>query len=201
MAPLTSVTFSVSTNGPPPGLYEWRKNGISLANGGRLSGVDGPVLSIASVRAEDQGRYDCVVAEGPACQRTTSAIAELSCRPVFLREPANAVIAGGQSVLIDVEVTGFVTSLQWRKDGVPLRDSASYSGVNTATLWITGNDPNQSGSYDLVAVNACGSTTSAKATIVVTDGSGPACPGDLNSDGGVDGADLFLFFENWEQGC
>jgi len=200
-SPLSDVSFAIGTTSPSPGLHQWRKNGFTLADGGRISGADGPVLSIQSVRAEDQGRYDCVVAEGPACQRVMSAVAELSCRPVFQREPSNAMIAGGQSVPIDVEVTGFPTSLQWRKDGVPLRDSASYSGVNTATLWITGNDPNQSGSYDLVAVNACGSTVSTKATIIVTDGSGPACPGDFNGDGGVDGLDLFLFFENWEQGC
>ncbi len=197
--PIAIATFSVEAAGPMQLTYQWRRNGLSLAGSSRVSGVDGPVLFISGMRREDQGRYDCVLTD--ACRRVVTSGAELSCRPVFQREPSNAMIAGGQSVPIDVEVTGFPTSLQWRKDGVPLRDSASYSGVNTATLWITGNDPNQSGSYDLVAVNACGSTASTKATIIVTDGSGPACPGDFNGDGGVDGLDLFLFFENWEQGC
>jgi hypothetical protein len=199
VAPLGDATFSVAASGPMQLTYQWRRNGMSLGSSARVSGVDGPMLSISGIRSDDQGRYDCVLTD--ACRRVVSSSAELSCRPVFQREPSNAMIAGGQSVPIDVEVTGFPTSLQWRKDGVPLRDSASYSGVNTATLWITGNDPNQSGSYDLVAVNACGSTASTKATIVVTDGSGPACPGDFNGDGGVDGLDLFLFFERWEEGC
>jgi hypothetical protein len=51
------------------------------------------------------------------------------------------------------------------------------------------------GSYRCVVTNACGSVTT-----TVADVSEPFCPADYNSDGGVDGADVEVFFGDWESG-
>ncbi len=40
--------------------YQWQKNGVPLANGGRISGATGPVLRIADAGAADEGSYRCV---------------------------------------------------------------------------------------------------------------------------------------------
>ena len=56
-----SVTFTVTAAGLPPPAYQWRKNGVNLSNGGRITGATGTTLSISSVQAADAGTYTVVV--------------------------------------------------------------------------------------------------------------------------------------------
>jgi alpha-tubulin suppressor-like RCC1 family protein len=54
------VTFNVTASGE--GLtYQWRKDGVKLAESGSASGTTTPTLSLASVTAGDAGNYDVVV--------------------------------------------------------------------------------------------------------------------------------------------
>jgi alpha-tubulin suppressor-like RCC1 family protein len=42
--------------------YQWRRNGVNLTNGGRISGADSATLTIANSQAGDAAVYDVVVA-------------------------------------------------------------------------------------------------------------------------------------------
>jgi Tol biopolymer transport system component len=42
-------------------IYQWRKNGVNLSDGGRISGATTATLSIVNVQASDAGSYDVVV--------------------------------------------------------------------------------------------------------------------------------------------
>jgi hypothetical protein len=57
----TTVTFSVIASGSQPLSYQWRKDGSNLTNGGKLSGVTTPNLSVANVQPGDAGAYTVVV--------------------------------------------------------------------------------------------------------------------------------------------
>lgn len=58
----SAVDFSVEAVGAAPLNYQWRKNGVPLADSATISGVTSPVLSIASVATTDAGTYNLVVA-------------------------------------------------------------------------------------------------------------------------------------------
>ncbi|MBL9030383.1 MAG: S8 family serine peptidase [Phycisphaerae bacterium] len=70
------ATFSASGTGTAPLAYQWRRNGMDLANGGRFSGVDSPTLTINPVWLADAGMFDVVVSNG--CGSAPSAAATLT---------------------------------------------------------------------------------------------------------------------------
>ncbi len=71
-----TASFTVEAVGGTPLSYYWRRDGTNLADGGSLSGVTTPNLSIANVQLEDACDYTVVVANqwGSA----TSTIAHLT---------------------------------------------------------------------------------------------------------------------------
>ncbi|MBL9148979.1 MAG: VCBS repeat-containing protein [Phycisphaerae bacterium] len=97
---------------------------------------------------------------------------------------AFSVVAGGPGPL----------TYQWRKDGVDLADGGPVSGATGETLLIAPASVRDAGAYDVVVANACGSVTSAPATLSVT---APRCTTDLDGNGTTDGADLGALLGNW----
>ncbi len=72
----TTASFSVEATGPPPLSYKWRKEGVNLADGGRLSGVATTALAIGDVQPSDEGDYTVVVANEHGS--ATSTVAHLT---------------------------------------------------------------------------------------------------------------------------
>lgn len=60
----STVFFSVKVTGANI-VYKWRKGGIPLVNGGKISGADLRTLVITDIDASDNGTYDCEVSTGP----------------------------------------------------------------------------------------------------------------------------------------
>jgi hypothetical protein len=75
-----SFTFTVTSEVPPQ--YQWRRNGVNIADGpsaggGSYSGTQSPMLTVSNVQAADQfSIFDCVVVN--ACSNLTSNPAVLS---------------------------------------------------------------------------------------------------------------------------
>ena len=67
--------FSVLATGTAL-LYQWRRNGVNLSDGGHYSGTHSAQLSVGPVDPNDLGNYDVVVSN--ACGSVTSSIATLS---------------------------------------------------------------------------------------------------------------------------
>ena len=192
LIPGSNASFSTQATGSAL-TRQWRRNGANLVNGARISGVTGPTLTIASVASSDQGSYDCVVTG--ACGTVTSASASLACTPLLTAQPQGGSFTSGITVTLSAAaIGGDATTYRWRRNGVNLFSSFTYSGTTTPTLTINARDPNDSGSYTLAATNACGATISDAAIVDIT------CMADFNLDGGVDGDDLFSFFIAWESG-
>jgi hypothetical protein len=75
--------------------------------------------------------------------------------PVFDVQPQGLELPAGGTAVFTVAVSGFQPiTLQWRKDGIAL------AGETGTTLTITNVDSNDAGTYDCVATNTAGVTTS-----------------------------------------
>ena len=71
-----TVRFTVIASGDAPISYQWRKDGVDVADGGKVSGASTDVLELTDVRNDDAAGYSVVVSD--ASGSTTSLDAALS---------------------------------------------------------------------------------------------------------------------------
>jgi hypothetical protein len=175
------ASFSVGANGTPRFSYQWRKNGSALSDGGNVSGSSTATLLINPTTSADAGSYDVVVSND--CGVATSRAASLSINaPVtFVMQPMSTTVCPGSMATFSVAATGTGTlSYQWQRNGSNLANGGHYSGVLTPTLTVNRATAADTGSYDVVVTNLCGSSTSNPAALALnltdTDGDGiPDC--------------------------
>jgi hypothetical protein len=70
------ATFSVIASGTAPMTFQWRKNGVPLANGAVFSSVTGAMLNVSGATTETAGNLDVVITNGSGT--VTSAVAVLT---------------------------------------------------------------------------------------------------------------------------
>lgn len=73
------AVFGVAASGAAPLSYQWRRNGVDLTDGGRVSGAQSPTLTITQVEPGDAGDYDVLISN--ACGFATSDTATLTVVP------------------------------------------------------------------------------------------------------------------------
>ncbi len=94
--------------------------------------------------------------------------------PSIVAQPLDTAECAGASASFTVAANGSATlQYQWRKDG------AAISGANSDTLTLNPLSAADSGSYDVVISNLCGTATSSSATLIV---GGPVITSDPVSD-------------------
>jgi len=169
---------------------------------GLTGSVDGGVTTLyATTGPVADNRIVSVIDTGPASTFLTVAkcddksgfrgirLVRTPCSPPSITsQPQDSSVCVGASASFTVAATGTPTLVyQWRKDTVDLSDGGNISGANTPTLTIDPTTAGDSGNYDVVVSNGCGSVTSASRTLAVdstdTDGDGTAdcndgCPDD-----------------------
>lgn len=74
-----AAVFSVTVNSHGAPTYQWRRNGVPLTNGGRISGATGSTLTLNPTQPADAGFFDVVVSD--ACGDQISAAATLAVAP------------------------------------------------------------------------------------------------------------------------
>jgi hypothetical protein len=72
----STASFSVGASGTAPLIYQWRKAGANLANGGNVSGATSATLALSNVNATDAAAYSVVVSN--AAGAVTSSAAALT---------------------------------------------------------------------------------------------------------------------------
>lgn len=88
--------------------------------------------------------------------------------PRFTSQPASQIALPGNDVSFSVAATGIpAVSYQWQFAESNLHDDGKFSGTTTPTLSITGVEASNAGTYTVVASNAKGSVTSAKAALTI----------------------------------
>ena len=69
-----TAEFTVTADGNPPPLYEWRKNGTPLSDGGRISGSGKATLTIANAQPSDSGTYSVSVSNTQGSKTSSDAV-------------------------------------------------------------------------------------------------------------------------------
>jgi alpha-tubulin suppressor-like RCC1 family protein len=96
-----TASFSISAAGTEPLLFQWEKDGNSLANDGRLSGTTSQSLTISNLQASDAGGYLVIVSN--AYGSVTSTPASLLVLPIAVwGEPEDGGMAGLPPTLTNV---------------------------------------------------------------------------------------------------
>ncbi|MEI7938830.1 MAG: immunoglobulin domain-containing protein, partial [Verrucomicrobiota bacterium] len=160
----TTAAFSVIVACTEPFGYQWLKNGLALADGGRITGALTSTLAVSNVFGGDSGAgYSVVVTNAQGSM--TSAVAVLTVRDPFISsQPASQITNAGNSVSFSVAAVGTgPLNYQWRKEGGPL------AGATALSLILTNLQLADIGNYDIVVTNVFGNVTSAVAVLTVRD--------------------------------
>jgi hypothetical protein len=191
VGPGSPAVLSVTAQAGSASLqYRWSRGGVVLAEAPPYTGTATAELQVSSVVAAVQGDYSCEVWD--ACGGIRTEAAQVSCRPLLVEQPPGfVVLAAGVQLAVQIPA-GESATYRWRQDGQNLFNIPGlFSGVTTRTLRITGIDPSVAGTYDCLVTNSCGQTTSNTSVVY--------CPSDANRDRSVDGDDVILFFQQWDQ--
>ena len=145
-----SATMTIEATGT--GLtYEWFLDGVS-------TGVTTATYNINNSNMSDAGEYTVVVSGASPCSQVTSdsSILEVNQTIAIDTQPSDSAICEGQNTSLSITATGTDLTYEWRKDGIPLTNGASISGVYTSSLNFTSTELNDSGSYDVIVSGAAG---------------------------------------------
>lgn len=181
-----AVTFTVEATGTAPLSYQWRKAGVSLADGGIVSGVATAELTLSSVSASDAGDYDVVVSNAiePA---VTSDPATLTVEPLIT--PAGQVSYVGGTYAQNFDTLPASGTYTFSGSG-PFALSGSPIGAEGAGGWTFGKYAG-SGANALFRVDA-GGGTSGSAYSYGAAGAGDRALGVLSSGSTVPRAGVTL---------
>jgi hypothetical protein len=177
------VTFTVAASGSPAPSFQWRKDTVPIP------GATADTYAIPAAAPSDTGAYDCVA--GNPCGDSTSSAASLTVdtAPSFTTQPMSLTVNSGSSATFSVSVSGGGPfTYQWRRGGLDI------SGAVGSSYTINPIHLSDTGSYDVVASNPCGPTTSSTALLTVN------CTVDLNGDGQVNVADYLAYLTLYAAG-
>jgi uncharacterized delta-60 repeat protein len=153
------ATFTVHAEGTTPLIYQWRKNGTVLTNGGSVSGAATSTLTLTGVLKNDQAAYVATVSN--AFGVVTSAVANLTVNdPVVTASPVGQNKSPGQNVTFNVSVAGTAPlKYQWQRNGVAL------PGATASSLTLTNLQSSDIGGFRAIVSNSVGTVTSAVAVL------------------------------------
>ncbi|WP_184208965.1 immunoglobulin domain-containing protein [Prosthecobacter dejongeii] len=150
--------------------YQWLKNGVPLADGGRISGVTTAILTVTNVGVADDDFYSVEVTGGTPISTVTSNPAKLNVlyAPVVVSSPASASPDRGATLILTAEVLAATpATYEWRRDGGLIQNGGRYSGANTATLIIASANNADDGLYTLTVTNSQGTASTPPASVTV----------------------------------
>lgn len=164
------VQFAVTAQGGEPMEFQWRRDGVALDDGPRVSGARSSVLVLSDLRPSDIGDYDVAVSNADGTEISNPAFLALSepVAPSVTTHPAGGTFESGAVVHLTVKAEGSAPFVfQWRHNGRELSDGAGITGSNSDTLTILGASLLHEGLYDVAVVNPAGEAVSGAAMVKV----------------------------------
>ncbi len=150
------VTFIIGASGSPTPTYQWRKNTTNIP------GATGISYTIPSTVPGDAGSYDCVATNSCGSATSTAATLTINTAATITLQPTSQTICSGSGVTFTVAASGTPSpTFQWRKN------TTNISGATSSTFSIPSVSGADAATYDCVATNSCGTSTSTGAILTV----------------------------------
>jgi hypothetical protein len=151
-----TATFSVSVCGSPPFTYQWRRNGMDIAN------ATNATLTLPNVLPAQSGSYDVVVTNPAGTITSPAAMLVVQYPPFIMTDPQPATAVRDLSAMFSVTAGGTAPfNYEWRFNG------AGIPGATNSSLLISPVRTNDAGLYSVRVNNTAGSTVSASAPLTV----------------------------------
>ena len=164
----STLNLSVQISGYPTPNLLWLKDGLPLANGVRISGVNSPYLTVSNVFGADSGAYSVVVSNYLGGSTSIVAIASVI-DPVITNQPVGQTIYAGSTATLSVGSVGTTPlSYQWLKNGNP-PDGTNATGTQSPRLTLNSTLSADSASYSVLVSNLFGCVTSSVVTLNIKD--------------------------------
>ncbi len=171
--------------------------------GSRIARWNGQNLAAHPADFDARRMVTSHVGQKPALSLLTNGLTQWqsgsSDEPLHVQVPPNQIVVTHQSTELSASVnSGGVFTMQWRRNGIPLQDGASFFGVHSLHLFVYANE--ESASFDVVVSNACETKISNAIILTVVS---PTCVEDVYplpaGDHFVNVDDLLLVIQSW--GC
>jgi hypothetical protein len=158
-----SFTFTATTTGTPVLNYQWYK-GTTLITGAIQS-----TFTVITSTSDDAGTYSVVVTNACGSATSNASTLVIDTKP-RVSCPGDVSLCGGKSTSFTVTASGTgVFSYQWYANGILINDGAVYTGTKTNKLNVLDVTGLNGYVFTVVVTNNCGSTTSCKVTLTVTN--------------------------------
>lgn len=142
------VQFRVDAEGSDPLRFQWRKDGVVLADVTGIGGADTATISIASADYSNEGDYDVVVSNKIGTPKVSSvANLSISDNVKILTQPFDQTLLSGGSASFRVSVEGKGLRYQWRRNGEAL------VGAVYPVIVIARATPASAGDYDVLVTS------------------------------------------------
>lgn len=185
--PGSSTTFNAAATGVAPFSYQWQRDGVTLSNGGNISGATTAALTVSSLTTADIGSYRCIITDTRGSTTTYSAPLTLRKSTAIVQHPVDATVypvSSNPTVTFTALGTGEGTvSYQWQRNNLDLANGGHVSGATTPTLMLSNTDSTDRGTYRCRITAFCGSLLTGSATLTVLSP-------DLDGDNDVDQIDF-----------
>ncbi len=189
-----TTTFSVAATGAT--TYQWRRNGVNLANVAPYSNVTSATLTITNPTIGNAGNFDVVINSAPCSVTSNSAALTVNTVPTTSITPyptnaATGICYGGTIPLTNVswDTTAGATSYDVYFGAGSLPGSVT-SNVETNTYSTGTLLANTTYYWKVVAKNACGDATGSSTWTFTTASSPCVVYCTPTSSGGVDGTGI-----------
>lgn len=152
-----SVTFNVAATGTPAPAFVWRKNMTPIPD------ETGPSLTLDSVSSVAAAVYDVVVSNSEGMVTSQMATLVVGQPPTITQLPRPlTIVSSGDSVMLGVVASGAGPfTYQWKRNGV------NVPGATGSTHAIPSVTRMTAGRYTVEVSNACGTTESADAAVLL----------------------------------
>ena len=159
----STAVFNVMASGLPPLAYQWQFNGTNIDD------ATNACLILSNLDVTLQGAYSVLVTNLEGMTNSEGAnLNVVAMPPAIQTQPVSLTVAAGTKAVFSVTATGTASLVyQWMLGGIPLTDSASFSGTATGTLTVSNVQTAETGGYSVMVSNAGGSVVSVTAVLAI----------------------------------